>query len=119
MRVTDRELRRVYRVYNRRYFRGKLPKNFPVRFAAARHFSHRGIYGHLVYPIDVRKQLRPQSGAIFVREGLREFPAVVAMTLLHEMVHLKLAGRRCQDHGRLFTREMKRLAARGAFSAWW
>lgn len=43
------------------------------------------------------------------------------MTLLHEMVHLSLYGKdksRTND-SRMFHREMKKLAARGAFVGIW
>lgn len=49
--------------------------------------------------------------------------SLIYMTLLHEMVHLKLHGKEPKKiprkESRMFNAEMKKLAARGAFVGWW
>lgn len=49
--------------------------------------------------------------------ALREYGAIVRLTLLHEMAHLHLFPYRY--HGKKFDAEMLRLAAHGAFSGLW
>ena len=67
---------------------------------------------------------RSDGGAYYIAisNRIRWSSALVRMTLLHEMVHLKLVDKDKSPktrHSRMFHREMKRLAARGAFVGLW
>lgn len=118
-------LKRYYRDFNQRYFGGSLPASCVVRFAGGREFPSQEVIGDCGY-LARRGRIPPDIGLaaknrseIRIRSSLRDYRAFVVMTLLHEMVHLKLRGRRCLEHGRSFNGEMRRLAAAGAFDRWW
>ena len=96
-------LERSYRYYNRRYFGNLLPNPPEVRVHWARLQSELGY------------QLEDE---IVLNRRYRHCNALWRMTLLHEMVHLKLPPR-APDHGRRFQREMLRLARAGAFRYLW
>lgn len=105
MRVTNAELARMYAEFNKKYFGNKLPKDMAVRFE----YLH-GKWG--------RTRIYANSRPLFI-EISRELcgsMCFAAMTLLHEMVHVKFPH---LDHGPKFHKEMKRLARIGAFNNWW
>ena len=54
---------------------------------------------------------------ILLHEGLKPFPKVVELTILHEMCHKAIPLR--YDHGDRFQGEMMRLAKAGAFKDLW
>lgn len=94
----------AFALYNKRYFGGRLP-SIPV--------------GWEQLP-DARGLCRYEPLQIVLDENLKEYETVWHMTLLHEMVHLKQRDLcRIADHGHKFQREMKRLAALGAFNRMW
>ncbi|HTV07820.1 MAG TPA: SprT-like domain-containing protein [Candidatus Aquilonibacter sp.] len=103
--LSDRQLRRWYRDFNRRFFGGCLPSDADVLYAPVD-----GAHGDA---------LVESNGEFTVRIN----PAcaidwrIVRMTLLHEMAHLKLWPYRA--HGERFEKEMQRLACAGAFKGLW
>jgi hypothetical protein len=103
--LTTRRLRRWYRTYNRRYFNGELPPNIPLKLVEDR--DHRG------YVLGEKRE----SCTIAINEAYYWDTGIGRMTLLHEMVHVKLCP--YPNHGPRFQEEMQRLAASGAFRRLW
>lgn len=97
-------LDRYFHRYNEKYFDGDLPQPI-IRFAELKHFGH--------YYQDNGQHI------VELAEWTRKNNTLWRMTLLHELVHLKLHNRRCKVHGRVFHNEMKRLANQGAFIGLW
>lgn len=98
----------VYDVANQRYWGGKLPK-VSVRFVELSD----DVLGRTIGPsrsIDNPKEIVIQLNARYRRQN-----AIWIGTLLHEMVHVELWGRRITDHGYVFQRRMKELVNAGAF----
>lgn len=97
--------------YNKRYFRGRLPKCRVV-------WTYRKVdfIGRFLYDTD-----DPDKGLLIeLSHRIRFVERVARFTLLHEMVHLK--QRHIPDeraHGHAFQKEMKRLANAGAFNGLW
>jgi predicted SprT family Zn-dependent metalloprotease len=103
--LSDSQLRRWYRDYNRRFFGGALPADADVFYAPID-----GAHGDALGESNGEFTLRINPAcAIDLR--------VVRMTLLHEMAHLKLWPYR--THGPRFEQEMQRLAVAGAFKGLW
>ena len=102
--LTEARLRRWYRLFNRRFFAGKLPPSGCVHLAEVE-----GCWGVMFHDgKDFAIHISPQN-AVCVR--------IAKMTLLHEMAHLSLWP--CNTHGPRFEQEMQRLAAAGAMRALW
>lgn len=103
--VTNQDLARMYAEFNRKYFGNRLPKDMAVRYA-----DLEGKWGRT----NIYHDIRPLF--IEISWQLRRTQCFSAMTLLHEMVHVKYPR---LNHGPKFHREMKRLAKIGAFNNWW
>lgn len=99
--MTNRDLQRWYRRYNKEYFGGKLPPA-RVRFAKIAWMGEAYLGSGEIY-INVLLKKWERGGARF--------------TLLHEMAHLSLPA--SVDHGPRFQKEMLRLAKAGAFNGVW
>ncbi|VVB52861.1 Uncharacterised protein [uncultured archaeon] len=99
---------RLYRRYNRLYFRGKLP-NIPVLFRKGLVEKYNAI-GITQYEGKVPKR-------ILIENTLRTWRGGFRMTLLHEMVHVSLPYK--VDHGPRFEKGMLRLAKMRAFKGLW
>jgi len=94
----------MYREFNRDWFGNTLPKDIVVEYAHLK--DAHGIteyYGHRPLFIQIDWPLR----------GTRSHSA---LTLLHEMVHVRYPK---AHHGPIFHKEMLRLAKAGAFRPWW
>ena len=107
MRQTNADLRRYYRVANAKYFKNKLPKDIPIRFAKLPH----GCLGKTY----VCNHGIPQC--IEINNTLRSFESHTIMTMLHEMVHVE--NPQWKGHGYKFDRRMLRLAKDRAFAGLW
>lgn len=102
--VTNADLRRLYREYNRRWFHGRLPAA-DIRFAR-------------IDPGDLGVCLVfAGTPEIRISTDIRRWTKTVKCTLLHEMAHVALPVR--VEHGPRFEREMLRLAKLGAFCGLW
>lgn len=97
------DLRYWYWFYNRKYFKGRLPKA-RVKFKR-------------IEPRDLGECLL-EDKTIHIAKELKRWPCIAKSTLLHEMVHLSLSHSN-QEHGRKFQKEMLRLAKKGAFKGLW
>lgn len=101
----------LYKFWNARYFRGKLP-DIPVRWSAS---SYKGRDRYILgstwldssTKLPVKITLNPLYKHAFV---------VWASTLMHEMVHVEQWDvPEKQAHGRKFQKRIKQLVARGAY----
>jgi len=99
--VTNAELRRLFRQYNRDYFSGKLP-NADIRFATMDRENDLGFCLLFAGVPEIR-----------INKRLKRWPKLVRSTLLHEMVHIALP--RHVQHGPRFNRELARLISEGAY----
>jgi hypothetical protein len=124
-------LKHYYHEFNSRYFRGRLPKDCRVIWADINHQKcpeAMGVFkpGITVLARRVRRAKKGEYRTLYSKKDLiaidRELfkvgNKIVFMTLIHEMVHLKLKDVTA-GHGPLFQKEMKKLAARGAFNNFW
>ncbi len=102
--MTNKELNHWFQHYNKKYFRGKLPK-CQVRFRKVEDND----LGQC--EMDIKIPL------IDINPALGKWRVIVKTTLLHEMVHISLSSR--VEHGPRFQREMLRLAKAGAFKGLW
>lgn len=114
------ELAQLFEEYNRRYFRGHLP---PVELAWVDPHPDELAWCH-TYNEEGRP--RCNKGQIHISTQIRHIRNTMKMALLHEMAHWKLRHHpivghqgRGDSHGHAFQREMKRLAAIGAFRQLW
>jgi hypothetical protein len=108
--ISDRQLKRWYEKYNTAFFGGELP-NHTVLF-----WEPIPDAGHTcpVYEVDHGQFL------IKIDPSLKGVPCYFKITLIHEMVHVKLWAKHPRSlHGKLFQTEMKRLANDGAFRSLW
>ena len=119
-------LKRKYRIFNKRYFRGSLPDDMIVEWSdklAKKHMAGTHIHGLRGLKCPGGKK-RCRGNYIRISPELKGLPTVAELTLLHEMVHAKshrgdLRYCECGRSGRAFQREMKRLALAGAFNELW
>lgn len=64
----------------------------------------------------------PDKHRILINADMKNWPRISRGTLIHEMAHFKLEGKdksRLHCGSRMFTAEMKRLAAMGALKGTW
>ena len=99
--LCDRQLKRTYAAYNTRWFEGKLPSDADVLFAPTNNCMGIAECGEDGFMITIDPK--------YAIEG-----RTWRLTVLHEMVHLKLYPAR--GHGKEFQRQMFRLAILGAFA---
>ena len=111
--VTNAQLPRMYRKYNRLYFSGKLPVNLEVAFETEGK-NLRG-WGVTDYICDSHGCYHPTK--ILINRSLKVCRGWASMTLLHEMVHVELPYG--ASHGPRFQARMRKLASQGAFDRWW
>jgi hypothetical protein len=103
--VNDRQLKRWYNEFNRRWFEEGLPEEVDVLYAPVE-----GCWGETV-PVD------RHSFVIRIDPHCAISNRVTKMTLLHEMTHVELWPY-C-THGPRFERRMQELAACGAMRGLW
>lgn len=122
---TMTELEFTFRDFNSKYFRfgkKKLDTLLDVKWADLSKDKAFGVlksFRTLYAPAGTRKTDKYE---IRISKKHRHEGRTWKMTLLHEMVHFKLAGvdksrHSCQSH--MFQKEMKRLANAGAFNGLW
>ena len=105
----------LYRFWNARYFRGKLP-DIPVVWSK-KEFSGRRkrLLGSAFFDGLSGKPVSIQLNPLY-----RRATRIWMQTLLHEMVHVqqwRVPAK--QAHGNKFNARMKQLAAQGAFRSLW
>jgi predicted SprT family Zn-dependent metalloprotease len=100
----------VYNQCNKLYYKNRLPK-IKVVWADLPDNT----YGHFVYPEE------DAVARIELNSNTKKDLSIWIPTLLHEMVHVYmwLYHPRAKDHGTIFNREMRRLAALGALDDLW
>jgi hypothetical protein len=95
----------LYASYNELYFDNKLPKEVPVFWGSVDSLGA-DLMGTCFYT----------APAIVILNGLKEFPCIAQITLLHEMCHLEFPK---AHHGKKFKMRMRKLAKQGAFDTLW
>lgn len=111
------ELEQRFCEFNHRYFGGRLGE-CRVVWAKMPHLGHFASYRHP----GIKAEKYKGPFLIRISSRIKWSTSLWQLTLLHEMVHLKLYGKdksRKDVHSRMFNREMKKLAARGAFVGLW
>lgn len=103
---------KVYDRFNRKYFAGRLPR-VPVRFSLRSFPRYHPLRDEAYAQCKRGKPMAVFINPRFLGLGIPGF----YRALLHEMVHIKL-GEKAQ-HGPRFQKEMRRLAALGAFDGYW
>jgi len=113
--AADEELFRAYREFNRQYFAAKLPEaNVVVQWDAAVELG-----GNVALTWITNYEGEGEKIAISISTRMQGCEPCASMTLLHEMVHVKLRKRDGDQHGKAFQREMRRLVRLKAFDRRW
>jgi hypothetical protein len=102
--LTIIELQGAYREYNKKYFKGKLPKVIIKYKKLNDNVAGRTFFG---YGEDWPAQ------EIHLSKRLSYYEKCTVQTLLHEMIHISIGGK--YKHGSRFKKELKRLIKAGAF----
>lgn len=95
----------AFKKFNRKFFKNQLPADTDLRISKVCNY----LLGY-------------QQGDKIVLSRKYRRDSIWKMTLLHEMVHLKLDGtpeHERNHHGPAFEKEMRRLARAGAFKGIW
>jgi len=116
-------LEKAYDSFNRKFFENSLPK-IPVRWS-----STIGIVGRAkdatMYAAYLEPSENEPDGSIIIAEEFKPYWEVWRTSLLHEMAHVKLREHPSEitgpasRHTKVWKKEMRRLAAAGAFDALW
>lgn len=103
-------LKRMFDQYNRRFFRNRLPNDTIVRWSS-----------NIKWEGDEGQYNADDPPLIEICSSLKRKTRQRNFTLLHEMVHADHDNREinCEHHGKLFNRDMLRLACIGAFNGLW
>ena len=113
-------IRKMYDLYNRKYFGSKLPKDVGFYWAShCRHLTKPGqkFFKTNIYGLTVITQNADQSIStdIIFNDVFKKHLVFLGLTLLHEMLHVQLKG---GTHGPKFKKARKRLMRLGAFDEW-
>jgi hypothetical protein len=113
-------LKKLYNLYNDRFFGGKLPKGVKLYYAPkldkvnTNNGKHRSTCAVTYFFTD-------REPIIVVRKTKTSNMRHIASDLMHEMVHVAKPTADCESKRRnsTFQNEMRRLAAAGAFHGVW
>lgn len=108
---SDRKLKQLYKLYNKQYFRNKLP-NIQVAFGTPSDFKKGGL-GKTTCAVTIYNAAGIPKAVVIKKYKGKEWPYIKA-DLLHEICHVALPWG--THHGPAFHREMKRLFLAGAFN---
>lgn len=105
----------LYATFNTKYFGGKLPPT-SVKWSK---LLPRGQFAEyrFLFLRDKGKRVRVY-GAIILATWMKPWRGIMEMTLLHEMLHVKLGDQK-EEHSKEFYRGMRGLARKGAFDELW
>jgi len=110
--TTSVGLSNQYLRYNKKYFLGRLPR-IGVLWRKPYDSNHAAEFVTYTDGVEV----------ILINPKLKRFENYTLQTMLHEMCHVKLRNhpnpKVCTGHGKLFHKEMLRLAKLGAFRSLW
>lgn len=116
MQKPARNLERIYRTYNRKYFDGKLPDDTQIFWNDE--ITETDKPKELTHGLTIQfedEETKHRFFMIYINPNVTAM-GVTRMTLLHEMCHVSLGTGR---HGKRFEEEMKRIASRDAFKGLW
>jgi len=111
-----RNLERIYRTYNRKFFDGQLPHDTRIWFVSIDNEDARTCTHGVTLGVE-DKETKHLSFEIFINPDTHIDRSQVRLTLLHEMAHIK--NYPYMGHGKRFEEEMLRLALRGAMKGLW
>jgi hypothetical protein len=103
--MTNLDATVLYIGFNKRYFSNGLPKDLVVAYA------------HLKHCFGLTECFKNRPLYILLDWELRKSMSHSALTILHEMVHVRYP--KLEGHGPRFHKEMLRLAKAGAMRPWW
>jgi len=112
-----RNLEKIYRTYNRKFFDGRLPSDTRIFWNDEIAVSDRETdmtYGLTIQLED--EDTKHRFFTIYIHPTNHIDKSQVRMTVLHEMCHVSLGT---GGHGKRFEEEMKRIALRDAFKGLW
>jgi|SRR5579875_423972 len=117
--------KKLFDYYNKKYFKSKLDNNTVVIAAELAPKDLRKGRKTLNFGLLVRSNKLKTEDLCFIHPPIivinvkiHESLSSMALTLLHEMIHLSLAHKKLRnDHGREFKNEIRRLARLGAFDS--
>ena len=109
-----------FHLANSRYFGGRL-KNVKVKLTTRHIGGRRRSAVGVTHSSPEKVHRGERKFLIEISSDLKIHPSMTILTLFHEMVHVKQWDKVTNEtcHGRLFNKEMKRLAAAGAFNGLW
>lgn len=116
----EKELYKIYDEYERKYFRGRMPKRVMVVFGIGCAESRDGtrLLGYVASYNSLwgRNVQKNAEYKITIDWETRHIMDQVRITLLHEMVHIVVNdNNKCYGHGPKFKREIRRLMRAGAY----
>jgi hypothetical protein len=102
--ATNKELRHWFRKFNKEYFETQLREPEMVAYVDLAKAKSDGMSG----------QLADGKYFIYIDKGLRHYPDLSLIVLLHEMAHTRF-GKNIKPHGYQFQSEIVRLWNLGAY----
>jgi hypothetical protein len=111
-----RNLERIYRTYNKKFFDGTLPADTRVWWVRIKEADEKCCVHGVTLGLE-DNETKHLSFEIFINPDTHVDKSQLRMTLLHEMAHVKLYP--YLGHGKRFEEEMTRLALRGAMKGLW
>ncbi|SRR6266478_9869380 len=103
MRLTNKDVQRAYRRFNKVYFDNKLPKDILVKFDTEEELD------------DAYGEYLEADHEILLSEELKTIPDFAYIVLLHEMAHVQVPD---NNHGFQFAAVINKLYQQGAYDAY-
>lgn len=90
----------MFKLYNKCYFDDRIPQPHSIQFSN----------------LDIHKACgMTKAGSIYIDSGLKKYPRLAEIILIHEAVHLMLGSEYHTSHGMRFQAELVRLWNEGAY----
>jgi hypothetical protein len=101
--LTNKDLRRLFRKFNKIYFGSQIDSRTIVRFADIED-GDEGETSDFCQSTE-----RGRGGTILIAKAYRRWPNPACTTLIHEMIHVYLGYEYLEPHGYRFAAEINRL----------
>ncbi len=108
---SDYKLKKLYRELNEKYFDNSLP-DLQVAFFSPEHFKQKKWGGKMTVAATEFHDNKPAIVAL--KKQKENCYTDIKLSLLHEMIHVKTGIINCEK-SKKFKKEIRRLAAEGAF----